>query len=142
EGEPGAGRVLVEDDRHAAGPLQRAALRRLPFQLGRQGEHLGLLLGCQVVVAQEMPRHDAAFAAVSRTAGSAARNASTCSSVMTSGGASRTTSGAAALTRNPAARAAASTGLAAGEVSTTPHSRPRPRTWSTSECLRSSIPEA
>ena len=72
--------------------------------------------------------------------GNAVRNSSICASVMTSGGASLITSGAAALTRNPASRAATSTGLAASELSTTPRSSPRPRTWSTSGWPSASMP--
>ena len=72
--------------------------------------------------------------------GSAVTKLSICASVMTSGGASRMTSGAAALTRNPASRAAASASLARGAVSTTPHSSPRPRMWSTSGWPSDSMP--
>src|ERR1700722_7915861 len=70
--------------------------------------------------------------ALSSTPGNAFRNSSICASVMINGGANRTTSGVAALTRNPASRAAVSTGLASGAVNATPHNRPLPRTWSTS----------
>ncbi len=56
EREPGAGGVLVEDDRDTARPVERAAAERVLLQLGGQRQHLGLLVGRQVVVAQEVPR--------------------------------------------------------------------------------------
>ena len=89
------------------GPSSGRRLNGVSLQLGGQRQHLGLLVGRQVVVAQEVADHDAS--AVSSTAGSAARKSSICSSVRTSGGASRITSGAAAFTRKPASRAAVST---------------------------------
>ena len=55
EREPGAGRVLVEDDGDAARPFERPAAERVLLQLGGEREHLGLLVGRQVVVAQEVP---------------------------------------------------------------------------------------
>ena len=113
EREPGAGGVLVEDDGHAARAFERAAAERGLLQLGGQRQHLGLLVGRQVVVAQEVPGHRATTGLVEHGRQSAARKSSICASVMISGGASRITFGAAALTRKPASRAAASTGLAA-----------------------------
>ncbi len=130
ERESGAGGVLVEDDGHPARALERAVAERSVLQLSRQRKHLGLFVGCQVVVAQEVPGHETAAAAwppaaaVSSTPGSAPRKSSICASVMTSGGASRITFGAAALTRKPASRAATSTGLAASALRTTPHKQP------------------
>ena len=56
EREPGAGGVLLEDDGDAARALERAAAERILLQLGGQRQHLGLLVGGQVVVAQEVPR--------------------------------------------------------------------------------------
>ena len=94
---------------------QRAPAERVLLQLGGQRQHLGLLVRCQVVVAQEvLVRSEASplSAAVSRIAGSAVRKLVDLGSVMISGGASRMTSGAAALTRKPASRAAVSTALA------------------------------
>jgi hypothetical protein len=73
ERESGAGRVLVEDDGHAARALERAPAERVVLQFGGQRQHLGLLVGRQVVVTQEMPRHDAAL---SNTLGSAVRKSS------------------------------------------------------------------
>ncbi|CFE83695.1 Uncharacterised protein [Mycobacterium tuberculosis] len=98
EGEPGAGGVLVEDDRHPARPLQGTTANRVFLQLGRELEHLGLFGRGQIVVAQEMPDHGAPTAR-SRIAGKAATKPSSCASAMISGGANRMTSGAAALTR-------------------------------------------
>src|SRR5699024_12302801 len=104
----------------------------------REFEDLCLLGGAQVVVPEEVthgpPRcarvgHQAfSFpeAALSRIAGRAATNAPACSSLRTSGGASRTTSGWVAPTRSPASRAAASTALPAGAVSPLPSRRPPP----------------
>ena len=54
EGEPRAGRVLVEDDRHSPRSLQWAAAERSLLEFGCQRQHLGLLGGGQVVVAKEM----------------------------------------------------------------------------------------
>ncbi len=79
-------------------------------------------------------------AAVSSAAGRAARKASACSSVRISGGASRSTPGATALTRKPAARSASSAPLATSSVSTTPSSRPEPRTPATSGWPSASMP--
>ena len=115
EREPGAGGVLLEDDRDAARAFQRAAAERIRLQFGGQRKHFGLLVGRQVVVTQEVPCHCGSSRVLSRMFGNAVRNSSICASVMTSGGASRITSAAAALTRNPASRAATSTGLAASE---------------------------
>src|SRR5699024_6784359 len=145
EREAGAGGGLVEDHGDRPWPLERAGRVRLGLELEPQVEHLGLFCGAQVVVAEDVPNgrscrgvpgsryetgHDeASFSdAVSRIAGSADTNRATCSSVRTSGGARRITSGPAAPTRNPAARAAASTSFARDAVRTTPSRSPRPRT--------------
>ena len=76
EREPGAGGVLVEDDGHTARPVERPALNGFAFSSRGQRQHLGLLVGCEVVVAQEVARHDAA--ALSSTSGSAVRKSSIC----------------------------------------------------------------
>src|SRR3712207_7672103 len=60
---------------------------------------LGLLGGGEVVVLEEVPGHEPFSSAASRAAGSAATKASTCASVSTRGGASRSTPGATALDR-------------------------------------------
>ena len=80
------GRRLVEDDGDRPRPGQR--LPGEPVGLHRVGqvEHLDLLVGRQVVVAQEVPGSRAsssvgvaaATLAASRTPGRAARNASAC----------------------------------------------------------------
>ena len=58
ERESGAGGVLVEDDGHPTWAFERAAAERSLLQLSRQREHLGLFVGCEVVVAQEVPGHE------------------------------------------------------------------------------------
>src|SRR5699024_5370185 len=120
--------------RDRAWSFECAIAQRVLLQLRGQLEDLGLFDGRQVVVAQKMPGHDCppALPAASRMPGSAVTKESIWCSVMIKGGANRMTSGAAALTRKPAARAAISTSLAVGALSTTPHSKPRPRTWSMS----------
>ena len=75
EREPGAGGVLVEDHRDAAGAVQRAVAERVFLQLGGQRQHLGLFIGLQVVVAQEVSDHCAPLA-VSRMPGNAVTNVS------------------------------------------------------------------
>ena len=94
----------------AFGPASGLCAERIGLHRDGQLQHLGLLGRGEVVVAQEVPRHRAA----SRIPGSAMRNSSACASVSTSGGASRTRSGTALLTRNPAARAWATTAADTG----------------------------
>ena len=57
EGESGPGGVLVEDDGDSARSFERAPAERVFLQFGCQLEDFGLLVGCQVVVAQEVSSH-------------------------------------------------------------------------------------
>ena len=75
------------------GPASGFASYGVRLSVGGEGEHLGLLGRAEVVVAQEVPGHDALPSPASRMPGQAARNASASSSVSTSGGASRIRSG-------------------------------------------------
>src|SRR5690606_27370946 len=141
EGDPGAQRRLVEQDRHRTGSGQRAVRERVALHRLGEVQHPRLFVRAQVVVAQQMTGHAGTSAAArSRAAGRAARNASACAWLRISGGARRTTSGRAALTRKPASRSAATVADAAGAVSTIPSSRPAPRTSATSRSPRSSTP--
>ena len=92
------------------GPGERLRVVRRPLELGGQVEHRGLLGGGEVVVGEEVAGHGSGLlGASSRMPGQAARNASTSSSVSTSGGASRIRSGVGLLTMKPASSAAAAT---------------------------------
>ena len=57
ERKPGSGRVLIEDDRDTARPVEGTAAQRILFHFGGQRKHLGLFVGRQVVVAQEVSGH-------------------------------------------------------------------------------------
>src|SRR5581483_9672430 len=126
ERDPGPGGLLVEQDRDRARPFQRPEPEPVDLHPVGQVEHLELLSRGQVVVATEMT--DSHFTAPSRIPGSAPMNSCACSAVSTSGGANRIALGATALTRNPAARAAASTGPDASRVSSSRSHRPAPDT--------------
>src|SRR4029078_6701623 len=101
---------LVEYDSDTARPVERAGAERIFLQVAGQHQHLGLFVGCEVVVAQEVRdwilfpraahrRHD--WPPLSSTPGSALRKSSICPSAITSGGASRIPSGAGAVAREP-----------------------------------------
>src|SRR5690606_21238072 len=118
EGHPGAQARLVEDHRDRTRSGERPMSVRVGLHLGGEVEHPRLLLRAQVVVAEKVANHhgrsvsswvdrwaaSARAAAASSAPGRAARNASTCSAVMTNGGARRITSGCTGLTRKPASR--------------------------------------
>jgi hypothetical protein len=57
EREPRAGGVLVEDDCHTARAVERTPAERVLLQFGGKRQHVGLLVGGQVVVAQKMSNH-------------------------------------------------------------------------------------
>src|SRR5450759_1112007 len=141
EGDLGAQRRLVEDDRDRPRPGERAVREAVLAQGERQDEHLALLGWREVVVAQEVSRHGRASSGASAgTVGpggvgtgrvSPAMNVtkvSACAQVRMSGGASRTASGVGAFTMKPASRAAWNTCGATGAVSSIASSSPSPRT--------------
>ena len=148
EGEPGAGRVLLEHHRdRLAGQrgeagavlLELVGEYRAPSSVRRgSGRRPAGSAGRARCVIWFPPRRSSRTA-VSRMRGSAATNESACSVVRMSGGASRITSGAGALMMNPASRAArGSPARTIASVSTMPSSSPAPRTCSTSGWPRSS----
>ena len=74
-------------------PASGRCPNRSAFIAGGQVEHRALLGRRQVVVAEEVPGHRPPVQSAAVSAPSAARNASACSAVRISGGASRMTSG-------------------------------------------------
>src|SRR5699024_4180780 len=115
EGELGAQRRLVEDDRHRPWPGQGLLRVAVRLERGREVEHLGLLRGGEVVVGEEVAGgHVVSWVASSRIAGRASTKVSSCSVVMVRGGARRRVCGATGLTMNPWRRAATTT---AGAIS-------------------------
>ena len=114
EGRPGcAGWACRRSWRRCAARRAACASYGACLSVGGQVQHLGLLGRAEVVVARGSGGSCAwllsASTASSRIPGQAARNASTSSSPMTSGGARRTRSGVGLLTMKPWASAAAAT---------------------------------
>ena len=132
---------LVEEHGHREGAEQRLLVVRRGLVVRREVEHPGLLLGGEVVVAQEVARSRSCRPAVRRVEDAPARPRGTsrpAASVSTSGGASRTRSGVGLLMMKPASSAAAVTSAESGSVRSRPISSPAPRTSVT----RSSAAEA
>src|SRR5439155_759382 len=126
EGDAGPEGRLLEDQRHRAAGERRAAPSRLPALLEVRGEleYLERRIARQVRRREKVAHHALGRSAVSTI--SSAR--SQWSSSMIRGGTRRSTFSPADKTRSPAFRQASRMGLT-GRSSSTPMSRPRPRTW-------------
>src|SRR5437899_1922465 len=126
EGDAGPEGRLLEDQRHRAAGERRAAPSRLPALLEVRGEleYLKRRIARQVRRREKVAHHALGRSAVSTI--SSAR--SQWSSSMIRGGTRRSTFSPADKTRSPAFRQASRMGLT-GRSSSTPMSRPRPRTW-------------
>src|SRR5438876_2433037 len=125
EGDAGPEGRLLEDQRHRAAGERRAAPSRLPALLEVRGEleYLERRVARQVRRREKVAHHALGRSAVSTI--SSAR--SQWSSSMIRGGTRRSTFSPADRTRSPAFRQASRMGLT-GRSSSTPMSRPRPRT--------------
>src|SRR2546426_10811217 len=136
EGDAGPEGRLLEDQRHRAAGERRAAPSRLPALLEVRGEleYLERRVARQVRRREKVAHHALGRSAVSTI--SSAR--SQWSSSMIRGGTRRSTFSPADRTRSPAFRQASRMGLT-GRSSSTPMSRPRPRTSRipTGPCARS-----
>src|SRR5438128_2575589 len=125
EGDAGPEGRLLEDQRHRAAGERRAAPSRLPALLEVRGEMEDLE---RRVARQVRRREKVAHHALRRSAVSTISSArSQWSSSMIRGGTRRSTFSPADRTRSPAFRQASRMGLT-GRSSSTPMSRPRPRT--------------
>src|SRR5699024_2303392 len=142
EGELGAQRRLVEDDRHGLRTGERLDEVTLGLEPRGEVEDALLLLRVQVVVREEVSGHGCSCAACSRMPGRAPTNPASCSVVMVSGGARRSVSGATGLRMYPSRRATTATSRAIGRARTTARSSPAPRTPATSGWARSVTPRA
>src|SRR5690606_12098919 len=133
EGRLGPQGRLGGDPRDGARTLQRAHRERMLLHLRGQGEHVGLLGGREVVVAEEVPQGGGGHGlpppqALSRMPDQAAASASTSASVSTSGGTNRIRSGPVALRMKPASWPATTASAATSAATVSPTIRPAPPT--------------